>query len=109
MVKLTKMNILRQRFGKNSNLEDTLENQQQISKEDNVALLNYYASLVANHPDTIIVFLPSGEIITQNKSNISSLFGFTPQNIQDFKVLFSNQTFNELNLAFKLTLKGKSR
>ncbi|MFA1822258.1 EAL domain-containing protein [Virgibacillus oceani] len=75
---------------------------------DDILLLNYYASLAMHHPNLVIVFSPSGDVLTQNRNSINEFIGHSLRNKLDFKELVSKEIYQILDSAFAKTLKGKS-
>lgn len=101
-----KPNFLRQLFARNSNINE-FNNDVQQAIEDKI-LLNYYSSLAMHHPDSIVVFSPEGEVLSQNKNSIKRSMGFLPKNKSDYQSLVPTEAQPILDFAFKNALKGKS-
>ncbi|WP_068677612.1 EAL domain-containing protein [Oceanobacillus sp. Castelsardo] len=100
-----KPNFLKQLLNKGHN---TNKYENHVTNDVQFNLLEYYASLAVYHPDTIFVFSPDGEVISQNSNYIYELIGFHPHKKTDFKSLVSKQTYDILSTAFTNTLLGKS-
>lgn len=92
---------------KQNNTDDiSLENTK--IKDTSINLLNLYASLTLNHPDTTIILSTDGEIISLNNNKLSIMLHFHPKKIEDFKHYLSQEQYINLTKAFQYTLKGKS-
>lgn len=70
-------------------------------------IMNYYRSLVNIHPNVLIVFSPTKEIITLNHKRVFEVLGIQPRHMNDFRLFFSAETFRLIEKSFDYTLKGR--
>lgn len=98
-----KINKFKQFFSKN----ESSQNYTNIKTENN-ELLNYYTSIVNNHPDFIFIFSNNAEIITSDNKRVSSFFGKTINTLKDFQTVLTEPTYKILSDVFKQTLSGQS-
>src|SRR5690606_38882511 len=72
-------------------------------------IMNYYKSLVNIHPNVLIIFSPTKEIITLNNKRVYEVLGILPRHMNDFRLFFSAETFRLIEKSFDYTLKGRPR
>ncbi|MFD1040089.1 EAL domain-containing protein [Virgibacillus byunsanensis] len=101
-------NFLTQLFKKDSDRRRSASHKLVDHPNDNT-LLNYYASLAVYHPDLIIVISTDGKVISQNRSSINELLGYSPDENINYEQLLSKEKYSSLHSAFYKTLKGKPR
>src|SRR5699024_4365921 len=71
-------------------------------------LLDYYISLLQNHPDMILVFSLDGKVISHNRNSINEYLGYRPKQNIPFKKLVSEENYALLKFAFQKAVNGTS-
>src|SRR5690625_1272858 len=92
---------------KKRNEKQEINIQSQESQIDST-LLDYYTSLVQNHPDIILVFSLDGKVISQNREVFIQYLGYHPEKDIEFKELVSEETYALLHTSFNKATNGET-